>query len=315
MRHRLPTLSALRAFEAAARHESMTLAGEELLVSPGAVSRHVGVLEAHFKRPLFYRRQHGLELTDKGRHFYNELAAAFDRIDGACESMIGKTDTESLRVRIFTTLATEWLLPRLPEFNRQFPDIEVSLNVSWRSVPSEFEDTDIVIRIGRIAGNEFGQERLFSPIYFPVCAPQLLERDPTLKDPADLSNYTLLLAQPQIRHWKRWLIEAGVSGIELDRGVTFDDSSLAYKAARAGAGVALGQKFFNADDLKSGQLVAPFDLCIQSPQSYHLVYQERRANEEHIRSFCDWFIAEISKSQQEIDELLPNLLPNSDATS
>jgi len=315
MRHRLPSLSALRAFEAAARNESMTLAGEELSVSPGAISRHVSLLEAHFDCRLFHRRQHGLELTEKGRHFHAELTAAFDRIDTACEDMLGTSDTTVLRAVIYTTFASEWLLPRLSSFRKHCPGIELSLEASWRKISFESDAIDIGVMTGEMETNNIHHDRLFSALYFPVCSPDLIKNGAPLKTPADLKQHTLLHSGVQIPNWHAWLAAAGVPEIDLDRGLAFENSSLAFKAAREGAGVALGQQFFLTEDLVSGRLIVPFNLSLQSPRSYYLVCPEKRMGEPHIEAFREWFLAEVATSDERSRTQLPHLLENVVETS
>lgn len=310
MRHRLPSLSALRAFEAAARRGSMTLAAEELSVSPGAVSRHVSLLESHFSCSLFRRKQRGVELTDKGREFHTEVAAAFDRIDNACSELMGKGTDRVLRLSFYPTITSEWLLPRLAEFRTREPDIELHLDASFRRINFETDSVDIAMVTGKQDQAGLHQQPLFSPLYFPVCSPTLPGLRPPLRSAEDLKSHTLLYSASQLGNWKAWLAAAGVSDIDVEDGLMLENSTLAFKAAREGAGIALGQQLFVADDLLTGRLIAPFDLSLRSSNRYYLACLEKKRNERHVAAFRTWFTAEIRKTENRCEELLPGLLSN-----
>lgn len=307
LRYRLPSLTALRAFEAAARHESITRAAEELTVSPGAVSRHVTLLEGYFDCRLFHRRQHGLELTEKGRQFLKELTTSFDRIDTACDRIFGKAEEARLTINVYTTFASEWLVPRLPGFNALHPNIDISLVASWRKVSFDTDAIDLAVMTGTIESNKINHDELFKARYFPVCSPGLLEEGPPLHHPADLGNHTLLHSASQTPNWLNWLRRAGAPHVDLERGMAFENSSLAFKAAREGAGVALGQQQFIFGDLVSGQLVAPFDVSVLAAKSYYLACPKKRLRNPHIVEFRNWLLNEVEKSEQECLSLFPRL--------
>jgi len=299
LRYRIPSLSALRAFEAAARHESITRAAEELSVSPGAVSRHVRLLENYFDCQLFHRRQHGLQLTEKGQQFFDELAVSFDKIDTACDRIFGKAETTPLRINVYTTFASEWLLPRLSGFRALHPSIDISLVASWRKVSFDTDEIDLAIMTGKLDSPKISHDELFKARYFPVCSRAHLKQGPPLKIPADLRDHTLLHSTSQIPNWLNWLRTAGAPEIDLDRGMAFENSSLAFKAAREGAGVALGQQQFVFNDLVSGTLVAPFDVSVLASKSYYLAYPKKSHSHPHVVDFRKWLLAEVEKSEQE----------------
>ena len=310
MRQRLPSLNALRAFEAAARRENITAAAEELIVSPGAVSRQVALLEAHFKCRFFNRLHRGLELTEKGREYYEAVKEAFDRIDDAGSALMGLGDMAPLRVSIYTTFASEWLFPRLSDFREANPSIDLSVEATLRKFSFKADAVDIVVMTGHEERDDLHHERLFSPLYFPVCNPKILTKRRPLAEPADLARHTLLYSRRQIVNWRAWLAAAGVRDFKLDRGLAFENSSLAFKAAREGAGVALGQQIFLTDDLVSGRLVAPFNLTYRSANSYVLTCEKRRMNEPQIKAFRDWFVAAVASAAADSAARLPNLLVN-----
>lgn len=310
MRHRLPSLTALRAFEAAARRGSMSRAAEELSVSPGAISRHVGLLEAHFGCRLFLRRQRGLELTEKGRGFFAAVAAAFDGIDDAAAALMGMDEWEELRVSLYPTFTSEWLLPRLPAFRTRHPSIELSLDAALRRIDFDTDAIDIGVITGTRGAKSLHQDALFTPVYFPVCSPDLLDDGPALTHPRDLARHTLLHSPSQIRNWRAWLTAAGGPDSALDRGLGFENSSLAYRAAREGAGVALGQLFYLAEDLAAGRLLAPFDLSLRSANTLYLACLARRSTQPPIKAFREWFLTAAAETDARSRALQPHLVEN-----
>ncbi len=305
MRHRLPSLNALKAFEAAGRHAKLVTAADELSVTPGALSRHIALLEAHFDCRLFERHRRGLMLTEKGRHYFSAISDAFTRIDAASAQLIGPSATSQLAVRVFTTFATEWLIPRLGSFRAQHPDIKFSLTASLKRVCFDTDDVDLSVLLGPENWPELRQDPMFHPLFLPVCSPALLERGPALRSVQDLSQHTILWSQIQLPIWREWLACAGASGIDPEHGIGFENSTLTYRAARDGVGIGMGQPLFLAEDLRSGRLVAPFGLTLQSRRAYCLVCRRQQADEPHIAAFREWLLNEISTAEAQAAALLP----------
>lgn len=312
MRHRLPSLNALRAFEAAARHGGVSAASRELNVTPGAISRQIGLLEAHFGCRFFVRHRRGLQLTDKGRQYFAAISDAFDRIDAATVKLAEPGSASRLSVRALTTFATEWLIPRIADFRALHPEIDFRLDASLTSVDFDCDDVDICVTDFEASAVNAAEgrrslhcDRLFLPIFFPVCSPELLRSGPPLETPQDLSRHTLLYSQIQVPNWLAWLKAADVRGIDPGAGLRFENSSLSFRAAREGAGVALGQRLFLTDDLESGRLVAPFDLTLEGGRTYFLVCPETRAKEPAIVAFRNWLIAQIGATDAQASGGLP----------
>ncbi len=307
MRHRLPSLNALRAFEAAGRHGSFSEAAQELSVTPGAVSRQIALLEAHFACRLFTRQRRGMAPTEKGHHLLRAVSEAFERIDAAALHLRGEQPTSRLSFRVYPTFATEWLVPRLSVFRAAHPEIDFRLTTSLQPVDFESDEADLGILQGPGDWPHLHADQLFFPSFLPVCSPALLERGPPLRTPQDLRYHTLLYSSIQAPMWQAWLAKAGVGGIDPERGSLFENSSLSYRAAREGMGVVLGQRLFLADDLIAGRLVAPFDLVLDSRQAYCLVCPHRRAGDAPIVAFRRWLTAEIAVTEARIGASLPAL--------
>lgn len=301
MGRRLPPLTALRAFEAAARHLSFKAAAAELNVTPGAVSQQVKLLEDHCGVPLFRRLTRALALTDAGRVAAPRLTAAFDQLADAYASIRRRHGSDPLVVSLPPTFAARWLVPRLGRFQARHPEIELRLDANNRLVDFTRDDVDVGVRFGSGSYPGLVAECLIGRRVFPVCSPALLEGPAPLRTPADLRQHTLLHHQhpdsPEVDPaWAMWLRAAGVEGIAAERGPRFSTYGLATDAAAAGQGVALGDDVLVADDLAQGRLVRPFDL--DAPMStafgYFVVYPERRGDDPRITAFGAWLHEEAA---------------------
>ncbi|MDP3172823.1 MAG: LysR substrate-binding domain-containing protein [Phenylobacterium sp.] len=295
MRYRLPSLNALRAFETAGRRGSVTGAAEELGVTPGAVSRHIGMLEAHFGVRLLLRHGRGVSLTAKGQTYFEEVVRAFDGLDRASNDLAGPGSTGVLFVSLYTTLTTEWLASRLDRFRQRHPEVDLRLTVTVERVDFDNEEVDLSIIAGSFRRPDLQEDALFRSSFFPVCSPLLLEREVPLKTPLDLSRHTLLYADRELEMWRAWCRGADIPPLDMRNGLRFDNLSLTYQAARAGGGVALGHPFFLVDDLASGRLVAPFKLATDS-FTFHVVYPKARANAPALIAFREWLVQEVATS-------------------
>lgn len=305
MRKRFPLLNALRAFEAASRHGSLSGAAAELSVTTGAVSRQISRLETYLDCPLFTRNPRGVVLTAKGESYASALTEAFDRIDDATDTLRGGGVPASLSVFSFTTLAMEWLLPKLEAFRGLHPGIDLKLVASSEPVGLYDGQVDVGLWIGPEQWRGIHFDVLFNADHFPVCSPALLENGPPLRDASDLRHHTLLYSTARIPNWPDWLGAAGVGDLDVSREMRFENSSNAYRAARDGLGIALGQRLFVAEDIAAGRLVAPFPLCIRSQQSYCLVCLESRRTDWKIEAFRDWMADRIADTEELCETVLP----------
>jgi LysR family transcriptional regulator, glycine cleavage system transcriptional activator len=287
---RLPPLNALKAFEAAGRHSSFTLASEELNVSHGAVSRHIKVLEDWLGLPLFERHNRRVVLTEAGRAYLAEIGAALDRIAVATTRQTERGRPHLLRVNALATFTLRWLIPRLSAFQLANPAVEVRLTTSNVPLADLVEPFDIAIRGGPDVrpghlGHPFLTERRI-----PVCSPALLERLP-LAEPADLEAHTLLHAATLPQVWPQWLQAAGVGTLEPRASVTLEHFYLTLQAALDGLGVAMGPERLIADDIAAGRLTYPFAGPALPARSYYTYVPEARADDPSVRAFCDWLVA------------------------
>ncbi|MBV6669967.1 LysR family transcriptional regulator AmpR [Xanthomonas euvesicatoria pv. alangii] len=257
-RPRLP-LNALRAFEAAARHQNLTRAANELCVSQAALSHQIKALEQQLGTSLFHRLPRGVALTDEGAALAPVLGEAFDRIAATLERFADGRYREVLSVGVVGTFATGWLLPRLAAFHATHADIELRLSTHNNRVDLAGEGLDLAIRFGD--GDWQGQvaEAVMEAPFAPVCAPAMARG---LRVPEDLARVPLLRSY-RLDEWPQWFRAARATEVPA-RGSMFDSSLTLASAAAAGAGVALLPLPMFRQDLDAGRLVCPFPITIDA---------------------------------------------------
>jgi LysR family transcriptional regulator, glycine cleavage system transcriptional activator len=292
---RLPPLNAVRAFEAVARHLSMTLAAEELHVTPGAISKQIQALEEHLGTPLLKRGHRQVTLTRHGIDFYRAASQAVDLLRAASMRMKKKAKRRQLKIRAYTTFAMRWLIPRLSGFHAAHPDIEVLLTASLENVDFKRDDLDGAIRLGDGKWPGVVAHRLVSNILVPVASPKLLKAGPALSKPADLAEHTLLHSIARPDDWAHWLEAAGVlDQVDAHSGMTYESSAFAYTAAMEGHGVAIAQLFLVEDDLRSGKLKRPFRKTLDMGDfTYYLLVPKHRAESPQMEQFRLWLMEHL----------------------
>lgn len=288
---RLPSLNALRAFEAAARHGSFTRAATELHVTHAAVSHQVKALEADLKAALFRRAGRGLEVTATGGALASALGEAFARVGLAVEEARQGDRTGTLTVSVEPSFAARWLVLRVGRFTAAQPAIQLRLSLSEDVTDFDREDVDLGIRYGRGGWPGLRADLLMGARVFPVCSPALLAAGPPLTVPADLRHHALL-HEDSDQYWRDWLSAAGASGVEAHRGPRFDTAHMALAAAAAGQGVALADDALAAADLADGRLVRLFDVATPTDGGYWLVTPPRAVDRPKVEAFRSWLLAE-----------------------
>ncbi len=296
---RLPPLNALRAFEAAARHRSLTRAAKELNVTQAAVSAQVKLLEQRLGIRLFYRHSGGLKPTPQAEDYFSALRQAFLLMNEATDALLHSAPTTHLTVSCFPNIAMRWLLPRLHSFNRLHPHFEVNVLTSTRSDDFDQEQIDVAIRWGN-HWPQFEAHYLLSAEMVPVCSPSLLQGDKALKEPKDLAHATLLHVQGTMEDWGLWLDYAQVKNVDPLNGPRFDSLTFALQAASEGLGVAVGRLPLVEDDLKLGRLVMPFSCRYLASKAWHLVYPNSMAYAPKVKAFTDWILGEARQSPYHI---------------
>lgn len=285
---RLPSLNALRAFEAAARLGGFTAAAAELSVTQAAVSRSVKLLEQQLGCPLFERHANALSLTDRARILLPELSAAFERMRGAVQRIQETGARPVLTVGVGPTFAMRWLIPRLSRFQAQHPGIEVHVTTGGAAAPHRSE-WNCSITLGRDSTAGMTSLPLFTPEYQPVCNPALAAQ---LRTPQDLYAATLLDVRHAPGDWSLWLATAKLDEARIANRLVFEYYAFALQAALDGAGVAIGLHPYIVDDLAAGRLVAPFHLRVEKKSGWYLSFRNEAKNLPAFVAFMDWVCEE-----------------------
>jgi LysR family transcriptional regulator, glycine cleavage system transcriptional activator len=282
---RLLFLNGIKAFEAAARGGSFAAAGLELSVSPAAVSRMVHLLEERLGVALFERKANKLALTSAGRAYQSGLTPIFDALASLTAQVTAPASLRVLTIGVGPTFAMRWLIPRLADFRKEEPAIDVRITTGGVAAPFG-DDWSCGITLGD--GNWPGlvAEPLFAADLMPVCTPKLAA---PLKKPADLKGPSLLRVAHSPDDWPSWLKAAGSSRVTA-RGLEFQYYGQALQAASDGLGVAMGIRPYIDDDLAAGRLVAPFAQSVPKGMRWYLIYRGFRTEQRDFAAFRRWII-------------------------
>jgi LysR family glycine cleavage system transcriptional activator len=293
MNGHLPPLSALRAFEAAARLTSFSKAADELNVTPAAISHQIHALEQDLGVRLFNRLNRSVELTASARVLLPGLSDAFAGIQASVRRLRAHNDTGTLTVTASPSFAAKWLVVRLNRFQERWPDVDVRISATDNVIDLTAGDFDIAIRYGGGRYPGLDVEPLLKNEVFPACSPLLLENGPPLRTPDDLRRHALIHDQavdrdPLAPSWPMWLKAAGVTGFSGTSGITFSASYLALDAAIAGHGVVLATSTIAAADLAAGRLVRLFSLALPDLFAYYIVTAPGALERAKIKAFRNW---------------------------
>lgn len=313
MIYRLPPLNALRVFEAAARHLSFKEAAAELHITQAAVSHQVKSLEEYLGVQLFRRSARGVQLTDAARACLPKLREGFDALAAAVETIRERGEEAELVITAPPVFTARWLMPRLAEFSKREPKIELHVFASSKMVDAgaldstalvgdldlRLESSAVQIHLG--AGNYPGHraDRLFGVAIVAVASPDL---EPGLEVPADLEKHTLLHDEAMEivaggNAWRKWLQAAGVADrVDADRGPHFSSNILSLEAASQKLGVALALRPLVNADIASGRLVAPFEIEVKPGSAYYLVCPEVIADRPAVAAFRKWLLEQAKNS-------------------
>jgi LysR family transcriptional regulator, glycine cleavage system transcriptional activator len=282
---RLLFLNGIKAFEAAARSGSFAGAGAELNVSAAAVSRMVHLLEQRLGVALFERKANRLAMTAAGRAYQSGLTPIFDALASLTAQVTAPSGLRVLTIGVGPTFAMRWLIPRLADFRKQEPDIDVRITTGGAAVPFG-EDWSCGIKLGDGEWPGLVAEPLFAGDLLPVCAPRLAA---PLKRPGDLRAPSLLRVAHSPDDWPLWLKSAGVARVTA-RGPEFQYYGQALQAAVDGLGVAMGIRPYIDDDLAAGRLVAPFAMTVPKGMRWYLVYRSFQTEQRDFAAFRRWIM-------------------------
>jgi LysR family transcriptional regulator, glycine cleavage system transcriptional activator len=281
----LPSLNAIRMFEAAAQHLNFTRAAEALHITQGAVSRQIKLLEEQLGQQLFVRDGPRLTLTDTGQEYSRIVQQALEIVRQGTARLRQYEKQARLRISVLPSFASRWLVHRLVDFHHQHPEITVWLSSSYDLVDfNRSDEVDVGIRLGKGGWPGVFAEPLVRESMNLVCSPALAS---DLREPADLLRHKILAAGPPHDEWPRWFEAAGMKPLSITPTLSRDYSVL-LEAAAQGTGVALARDLLVADDLDRGRLVRPFNITFESNVQYHFVCPTQRMNELSVRGLLQW---------------------------
>lgn len=285
----LPPLTAVRAFEAVARHLSFTKAALELGMTQAAVSYQIKILEERIGAPLFLRRPRQIALSETGARLAPDVSAAFETLRNAFAHTRGQVEG-TLSITSVPTFASHWLVQNLGHFQVEHPDLAVRVESAPRVVDFAAEDFDVGIRGTSVAIPGLIQHLLLSADFTPMLSPKLAATIGGINEPADLLKLPMVDADDPW-FWT-WFEQAGVSDYSIDKRPIsrLGSQNLEAAAAIAGRGVAMLTPAFYADDIAAGRLIQPFDILASDGHGYYLVYPEGRRNSPKIKAFREWLL-------------------------
>jgi LysR family transcriptional regulator, glycine cleavage system transcriptional activator len=291
----LPALNAIKAFEAAARHESFSRAADELFVTHGAVSHQIRALEAELGIALFERDGKRVRLTEAGGRYAKEVRAALMALAEATRSVRAGDRERRLVVSILASFAARWVTPRIGPFIERHPEIDLEMLSTNALTDFARDDVDAAIRLGFGRYPVLHVEPLLEEVFFPACAPTL-NGGALPKTPAELANYPLLRSDDEL--WRPWFDAAGIASVaEPKRGVLYQDSSNLLQAAVDGQGIALVRRSLAMHEIAAGRLVRLFDIDGPSPWAYYFVCPPRSLQIPRVQAFRNWLFDEVERFQ------------------
>ncbi|RDL45053.1 LysR family transcriptional regulator [Marinomonas piezotolerans] len=288
----MPPLHMLVVFESSARHLSFTAAARELGTTQPAISQQVKALEGLLNTPLFRRVYRGVELTDEGHILLKTTQSSFSEIRKVISYIRNRNKSPRINVATDFAFAAYWLMPRLPEFRKQHPDIEIRLHTAQSNVDVGMQDIDLAVVFSDGLHKGFVTEKLFEEEVFPVCSPKLVEEFGTLQKLEDISRVPLLkLHTEAIEKWMIWerLFEQNnVLWSPSQTVMEFDNYTLLMQAAIAGQGMALGWGSLVDDMLEKKLLTAFREFTTHSSNGYFTVVSPSRVDDPVVTIFKDW---------------------------
>ncbi|CAB3728228.1 LysR substrate-binding domain-containing protein [Paraburkholderia rhynchosiae] len=290
---KIPNMSALLAFEAAARHESFTHAAKELFLTESAISRQIATLESNLGVRLFVRSKQRVMLTRAGRLYGTQVRRALENLDRDTLSIIAHGSGGGyLELAVLPTFASQWLIPRMKDFNDRNPEVRINMGIRTDLFSFEESHFEAAIHYGKPTWPGTSSDYLFGEEVVPVCSPSLLAKP--IRKAQELLNYPLLHSTTRPDAWPRWFSNLGVEDNATMQGVRYELHSMLISAAAAGLGVALVPKFFVDEQLTQLGLVIPFAATTVEDSAYYLVYPTELSHGKPLELFRTWLLEEAS---------------------
>ncbi|WNC67211.1 transcriptional regulator GcvA [Thalassotalea nanhaiensis] len=300
MSNRLPPLNALKAFEASARLLSFTKASAELFVTQAAISHQIKSLEAHLGLKLFMRKNRSLLLTEEGQSYFLDIKDIFVSLHDATQKLLAKSEKGTITVSIQPSLAIQWLVPRLTDFNKHHPDIDVRIKAADNDDDTLTSDVDVAFYYGRGPWPNVVSDKILTEYLIPVCSPLMLTSERPIVNAADLEHHTLLHDSSR-KDWKRWFKSINTQTSNLNQGPIFSHSALVMQAAIHGQGVALVNNILAKPDIEAGRLIAPFSHVLVNQDAFYIVCRDEQLDTGRINQFRQWVLNTIAVEESDIE--------------
>lgn len=290
-------LNPLRSFAVASRHKTFTAAAKELGVSQVAISRQISILEDYLNVSLFERGVRSAKLTEVGRAFGIEIAGLFDDLERATLRMISHETERMVNLRVHPTVAHHWLMPKLMDFTRQYPDIRVRFDT--RVEPLDFRGThlDVALQLGKGDWRDARSRTLWKEEVDVVCSQSYLDSIGGLETPEDVTKGELLHSRYRRRAWEFWAQSLEVD-MDFHRGMDFETSLLSFAAAQQGFGLAIGQLGLLDDLIAEGQLVRPLDMRLPTGAAFQVIWPTTVSVGVKTKRFIDWLLDQTGQPRE-----------------
>jgi LysR family glycine cleavage system transcriptional activator len=293
---KLPPFASVRAFEAAARHCSFKQAGHELMLTPSAISHQVKSLENFFGALLFYRRRSSLELTEAGERYLKDLTKILDELEVATTNVMSSQEGSSLTINLFPSLASTWLVARMPSLREEYPEINVRMITAVEPLDFKSSEIDFAIRYWKKSEADkntksgFMADLLFDETIIPVCSKEYIESVGPLTEASDILDKSLIYCDTESGEWQLWCDAVDIVYKEPQQRIVVDSRALAVKAAVDGLGIAMGRTPIHDDYIARGRLLTPLPFELATGYAYYLVYTERKGQMRSVRKFRKWLL-------------------------
>lgn len=292
-------LNALRSFEAAGRHLSLSAAAQELNVTPAAVSHQIKALEDHLQAVLFTRTHRAVSLTAIGSAYLSEVSKHLSGLQQATDRLREQQERKTVRIQVHATIAQRWLIPRLSSFHTAHPEIAVKLTTALPSINFDDGEFDCGIQLGRGDWKGLKSHPLVVNEITPACSPAFKKKHALTGNVAELSSTTLLHSLSRPDDWSHWLSTVSASDIDAYKGLKYDSSVLAYQAAVESQGLVMAQRVLIEGDIEAGRLVTPFsEIAKMGAYTYYFIYPSRANQAPELDTFRKWILAEAAVSNK-----------------
>lgn len=300
-----------RAFLAVAKHLNFRAAADELALTQSAVSRQIQALEDEVGVPLFLRHTRAVELTSAGSQLHRAVGPALERVDSAVRQVRLSAGRKLVSITTWASFASMWLIPRMEEFQRDHPGIDIRIDATDAKQDLETSDVDLAIRYALPGTPMQGAHRLFGEQLAVVGSPWLLKNKPSVRTPADVARFTLIEAGDAYRtqhlewlSWRRWFEQFGTTQVQPERWIYFNYAHQIVQATLSGQGLALARMPLIADALASGDLVEVLPRHrLDSPLAYWLLLGPRSGHRPEVQAFCAWLQAQAQITRTAIGDV------------